>query len=56
MCGSCGIVARDNIELAGEWLEFTLEEMAKRYRTGAPASLMMHYWGLSSFMTRHLTR
>jgi len=50
VCGSCGIVARDNLELAAERRAFTLEEMDKRYRTGEPASLMMYDMGLSSFI------
>lgn len=50
VCGSCGIVARDSIELAAERRAFTLEEMDKRYRTGEPASLMMYDMGLSSFI------
>ena len=43
VCGSCGIVARDNLELAAERRAFTLEEMDKRYRTGEPASLCLLY-------------
>ncbi len=50
VCGSCGIVARDNLELAAERRAFTFEEMDKRYRTGEPASLMMYDMGLSSFI------
>jgi transcription initiation factor TFIIB len=50
VCGSCGIVARENIEIAAERRAFTLEEMDKRYRTGEPASLMMYDMGLSSFI------
>lgn len=50
MCGSCGIVARENLELVAERRAFTLEEMDKRYRTGEPASLMMYDMGLSSFI------
>ncbi|HEX2558133.1 MAG TPA: transcription initiation factor IIB [Nitrososphaera sp.] len=50
ICGSCGIVVRDNLELAAERRAFTLEEMDKRYRSGEPASIMMHDMGLSSFM------
>jgi transcription initiation factor TFIIB len=50
VCGSCGIVARDNLEIAAERRAFTLEEMDKRYRTGEPASLMMYDMGLSSFI------
>ncbi len=50
VCGSCGIVARDNLELAAERRAFTLEEIDKRYRTGEPASLMMYDMGLSSFI------
>ena len=29
VCGSCGVVARDNLELAAERRAFTLEEMDK---------------------------
>jgi transcription initiation factor TFIIB len=50
VCCSCGIVARDNLELAAERRAFTLEEMDKRFRTGEPASLMMYDMGLSSFI------
>src|SRR5262245_48204984 len=50
VCGSCGIVACENLELAGERRAFTLEEIGKRYRTGEPASLMMYDMGLSSFI------
>ena len=50
VCGSCGVVARENMELAAERRAFTLEEMDKRYRTGEPASLMMYDMGLSSFI------
>lgn len=50
VCGSCGVVARDNLELVAERRAFTLEEMEKRYRTGEPSSLMMHDMGLSSFI------
>ncbi len=50
VCGSCGIVARENLEQAAERRAFTLEEMDKRYRTGEPASLMMYDMGLSSFI------
>jgi len=50
VCGSCGIVARDSIELAAERRAFTLEGMDKRYRTGEPASLMMYDMGLPSFI------
>jgi transcription initiation factor TFIIB len=50
VCSSCGIVARENLELAAERRAFTLEEMDKRYRTGEPASLMMYDMGLSSFI------
>ena len=50
LCGSCGIVARENLELVAERRAFTLEEMDKRYRTGEPASLMMYDMGLSSFI------
>jgi transcription initiation factor TFIIB len=49
-CGSCGIVARDNLEIAAERRAFTLEDMDKRYRTGESASLMMYDMGLSSFI------
>ena len=52
VCGSCGVVARDCMELASERRAFTFEEMDKRYRTGEPVSLMMHDMGLSSFMDR----
>ena len=50
VCASCGIVARENLEIAAERRAFTLEEMDKRYRTGEPASLMMYDMGLSSFI------
>jgi transcription initiation factor TFIIB len=51
ICSSCGIVARDNVEmLMPERRAFTAEEMEKRYRTGEPASLMMYDMGLSSFI------
>ena len=50
ICGSCGVVARDNIEIAVERRAFTREEMGKRYRAGEPASLMMYDMGLSSFI------
>jgi transcription initiation factor TFIIB len=50
ICGSCGVVARENLELSAERRAFTLEEMDKRYRTGEPASLMMYDMGLSSFI------
>ncbi|MCI0557153.1 MAG: transcription initiation factor IIB [Nitrososphaera sp.] len=50
VCGSCGAVARENIEIASERRAFTLEEMDKRYRTGEPASIMMYDMGLSSFI------
>jgi transcription initiation factor TFIIB len=50
VCASCGIVAREYIEIAAERRAFTLEEMDKRYRTGEPASLMMYDMGLSSFI------
>jgi transcription initiation factor TFIIIB Brf1 subunit/transcription initiation factor TFIIB len=40
VCGRCGIVARENLELAAERRAFTLDEMDKRHRTGEPASLM----------------
>jgi transcription initiation factor TFIIB len=50
VCGNCGTVARDNIEVATERRAFTFEEMDKRYRTGEPASLMMYDMGLSSFI------
>ncbi len=50
VCSSCGVVTRENLELAAERRAFTLEEMDKRYRTGEPASLMMYDMGLSSFI------
>lgn len=50
VCSNCGVVARENLELAAERRAFTLEEMDKRYRTGEPASLMMYDMGLSSFI------
>ncbi|HZC88862.1 MAG TPA: transcription initiation factor IIB [Nitrososphaera sp.] len=50
VCSSCGIVARENLEIAVERRAFSLEEMDKRYRTGEPTSLMMYDMGLSSFM------
>jgi transcription initiation factor TFIIB len=50
VCGDCGTVARDNIEVATERRAFTFRDMDKRYRTGEPASLMMYDMGLSSFI------
>jgi transcription initiation factor TFIIB len=50
ICGNCGIVVRENIEIAAERRAFTFEEMDKRYRTGEPTSLMMYDMGLSSFI------
>jgi transcription initiation factor TFIIB len=50
ICSRCGIVARENTEIATERRAFTAEEMDKRYRTGEPISLMMYDMGLSSFM------
>lgn len=52
VCGSCGIVARDYLELASERRAFTFEEMDRRYRTGEPVSLMMYDMGLSSFIDK----
>jgi transcription initiation factor TFIIB len=52
VCGSCGIVARENLALWAERHAFTLEEMNKRYRTGEASSLMMYDMGLSSFIDK----
>src|ERR1051325_8627672 len=52
VCGSCGIVARDYLELASERRAFSFEEMDKRYRSGEPVSLMMYDMGLSSFIDK----
>ncbi len=50
VCGSCGVVARDNSELSAERRALTLDEMGKRYRAGEPTSLMMYDMGLASLI------
>ena len=52
VCGSCGIVAREFLELTSERRAFSFEEMDKRYRSGEPVSLMMYDMGLSSFIDK----
>jgi len=53
ICGSCGLVVKENIMDPGpEWRAFTREEKNQRSRVGTPFSLSVHDKGLSTVIDR----
>jgi transcription initiation factor TFIIB len=54
VCPKCGYVTSAPADVGPEWKAMDLEEKGKRVRVGAPTTLALHDWGLTTDIGRSM--